>query len=122
MSMSGTASITHHNCGRFAYYERGRLRLAHGQEIDGERRYLFDECDGGFDVLFAESPPRLFHRVALTETGSVLTGEATHLFGEDRYDSRYRFDADGSFTIEHAVIGPRKRYKIETLYTRGCLA
>jgi hypothetical protein len=120
MSMSGAASITQYNRGRFAYHERGRLRLADGQEIDGERRYLFEECDGSFNVLFAESPPRLFHRVALTATGSSLTGAAAHRCGEDRYDSRYRFDADSSFTIEHAVIGPRKRYRITTRYTRGC--
>jgi|HubBroStandDraft_6_1064221.scaffolds.fasta_scaffold209496_2 hypothetical protein len=122
VSMSWTATIISHDSGRFAYHEHGRLRLADGQEIDGERRYLFEECDGGFNVLFAESPPRLFHRVALIPTGSSLTGEAAHLCGDDRYDSRYRFDADGSFTIEHAVMGPRKRYRIETLYTRRCLA
>jgi len=118
-SMSGTATIARQGTGGFAYHERGWLRLTDGQEIDAERRYLFEECDGGFSVFFAESPPRLFHRVVLDPIGSSLVGEGMHLCGDDRYDSRYRFDADGSFTIEHAVSGPRKRYTMETLYTRG---
>jgi hypothetical protein len=119
VSMSGTATIASLDDGRFSYHERGRLRLADGYEIDGERRYLFEESDGGFSVFFAESQPRLFHRIVLDRTGTGLVGEGTHLCGDDRYDSRYRFSADKSFTIEHAVSGPRKRYRIETLYTRG---
>jgi hypothetical protein len=121
-AMSGTAMIAVRSARQFEYHEKGQLRLADGREIEGERRYLFERCDGGFNVLFAERPPRLFHRVALIPTGSSLTGEAAHLCGEDRYESRFRFDVDDSFTIEHAVTGPRKRYRIKTLYTRRCLA
>jgi len=117
-SLSGSATIVRQDDGCFAYHERGRLRLTDGQKIDGERRYLFEACDGGFSVLFAESPPRLFHRIVLDRSGSSLLGRGMHLCGDDRYDSRYQFDADGSFTIEHAVSGPRKRYRIQTLYTR----
>jgi hypothetical protein len=117
-SMSGSATIVRQDDGCFAYHERGRLRLTDGQQIDAERRYVFEECDGGFDVLFAENPPRLFHRIVLDRSGSGLVGEGMHLCGNDRYDSRYRFEADGTFTIEHAVSGPRKRYTMETLYTR----
>jgi len=117
-SMSGTATIACQDAGRFTYHERGRLRLADGQEIDAERRYFFEGCDGGFRVLFAESPPRLFHRVVLDRSRSSLVGEGTYLCGEDRYDTHYRFDADDSFVIEHAVSGPRKHYRIETRYSR----
>jgi Family of unknown function (DUF6314) len=118
VSMSGTATIVSLDDGRFAYHERGWLRLPGGQEIDAERRHLFDERDDGFSVFFAESPPRLFHRVVLDRSGSSFVGEGSHLCSEDRYDSRYRFDGDNSFTIEHAVAGPRKRYKIQTRYSR----
>jgi len=121
-SMSGTATIAGCADRQFEYHERGQLRLADGREIEGERRYIFEECDGGFSVLFAENPPRLFHRIVLNRTGSSLIGGGMHICGEDRYDSRYEFRADGSFTIEHAVRGPRKRYAIETRYARRTLA
>jgi len=116
--MTGTAIIANLSGGQFQYHEQGHLHLADGQVIEAERRYLFEECRGGFTVLFAESPPRLFHRIVLNSAGSSLVGHAMHLCGEDRYDSRYEFRADGSFIVEHAVRGPRKRYAIVTNYSR----
>jgi hypothetical protein len=117
-SMNGTATIANRGDGRFDYHERGELRLPGGHTVDGERRYIFAECDGGFSVLFAETPPRLFHRVVLRSAGPHLIGRGKHLCGEDRYDSRYEFHSDGSFVVEHAVHGPRKRYAITTRYSR----
>jgi hypothetical protein len=116
--MIGTATIDDHEEGRFLYHEQGQLRLADGQLVDGERRYIFAEHDCGFDVLFAESPPRLFHRVVLIAAGSSLIGTGSHLCVEDRYDSRYEFRCDGSFVVQHVVRGPRKRYTISTHYAR----
>ena len=116
--MSGTATITNRGARQFEYREQSQLRLADGRKIEGERRYIFEECDGGFSVLFAENPPRLFHRVILKRIGSSLVGNGMHICGEDRYHSRYQFRADGPFTIEHAVRGPRKRYAINTNYSR----
>ena len=77
---------------------------------------------GGFVVLFAESPPRLFHRVALVKTAACWTGTAVHRCGDDRYDSRYEFHSEGSFAIRHAVAGPRKRYTIASCYSRVAIA
>jgi hypothetical protein len=117
-SMIGTASFADFGGGRVDYREQGPLRLPDGQVIDAERRYIFEEADDGFIVWFAETPPRLFHRVALAEDGTDLVGTASHLCGDDRYDSRYEFRADGSFSVRHMVVGPRKRYAIATLYSR----
>jgi hypothetical protein len=116
--MIGTATITARGDGRFDYQERGRLRLADGQTIEGERRYIFEECDDGFRVLFAETPSRLFHQIVLCRAGPSLVGSGVHVCGEDRYDSRYEFCLDGSFHIRHAVAGPRKAYTVETGYAR----
>jgi hypothetical protein len=116
--MTGTATITPHAAGQFDYRELGQLRLPDGRALDAERRYVFEEMDGGFAVFFAETPPRLFHRVVLGRAGAGLIGGATHLCGDDRYDSRYEFHADDTFTIEHRVSGPRKRYTSVTCYTR----
>jgi hypothetical protein len=118
-SMTGTATFVRGADGQFEYFERGRLRLPNGAIIDGERRYLFEAHEAGFSVLFAETPPRLFHRIALRRHGASLVGDALHLCGNDRYDSRYEFCPDGSFYVRHAVAGPRKAYAIETSYTRA---
>ncbi len=118
-SMIGTATIAGHDDRQWNYHEHGQLRLASGQMIEGERRYIFEQRCGGFSVLFAESPPRLFHRIVLHRMGSCLVGDGLHLCGDDRYDTRYEFRPDGSFVVAHAVHGPRKRYAITTRYTRS---
>src|ERR1700761_1156413 len=107
-SMTGAASFADLGGGRLDYREQGQLRLPDGQCVDAERRYVFEEHADGFSVWFAETPLRLFHRVALSQTGPNLTGNAIHLCGDDRYGSRYAFNADGSFVIAHDVSGPRK--------------
>jgi Family of unknown function (DUF6314) len=117
-SMTGIATFAERTDRGLDYCERGRLRLPSGQEIDAERRYVFAETPDGFAVFFAESPLRLFHRIALSRVGSDLVGEASHLCRDDHYDSRYEFRADGSFTVEHRVCGPRKRYVMLTRYAR----
>jgi hypothetical protein len=118
-AMIGAATIFGHRDGQWNYHEQGRLRLADGQMIEGERRYIFEESPCGFSVLFAESPPRLFHRIVLYRVGPSLVSDGLHLCGDDRYVSRYEFRPDGSFLIEHAVRGPRKRYVITTRYLRS---
>ena len=120
-SMAGTATFAACASGRLDYREQGRFRLPDGRTLHSERRYLFEETDDGFAVLFAETPPRLFHRITLERAGPSLAGAARHLCADDRYDSRYEFRLDGSFTIEHRVRGPRKHYTIRTRYRRNPL-
>jgi len=117
VSMIGTATIAPRGDGQSDYHECGRLILANGQVIEGERRYIFEGCSDGFAVLFAESPPRPFHRIGLSQIGASLVGSGVHLCGEDRYDSRYEFRADDTFVVAHEVRGPHKRYTIETHYS-----
>ncbi len=118
-SNTGIAVFTRQDERRLAYHEQGRFRLPTGQVIDAERRYIFEETDNGFAVLFAETPPRLFHRVSLERLGANVVGDGMHLCGDDHYDSRYEFRADGSFLIRHTVCGPRKNYVMESTYRRG---
>jgi hypothetical protein len=118
-SMVGTATFLGRIDGRFDYAERGRVTLADGRILDAERRYLFEQTGDGFAVWFAESLSRLFHRVALRRLGTSLAGGGAHACGDDRYDTRYEFRADGSFLVTHAVHGPRKCYVMETRYTRS---
>jgi hypothetical protein len=117
-SMIGTAMFTDRGDGCFAYAEHGELTLANGCRLAAERRYLFEEGIDGFTVWFPEAPPRLFHRIALRRAGQALIGGGLHLCGDDRYDSRYAFHADGWFSVRHAVAGRCKDYVIETRYER----
>ena len=117
-SMIGTATIARRCGGQFDYREQGGLTLPDGRTVEAERRYLFAPEDAGFTVLFAETPPRLFHRVALEKLGPNLVGIGVHLCADDCYESHYEFRADGAFTVEHRVRGPRKRYAISSRYSR----
>jgi len=119
-TMSGVARFTLLEAGgMLRYREEGRIRLADGKEFDGHREYIFERAPGGFEVHFAETPPRLFHAIAIVHDGDALAGSATHLCTPDTYDSSYRFLPDGSFTIRHVVQGPRKDYLSATVFTRG---
>lgn len=117
-SMTGTAVFAVGKDGWLTYRECGELRLTNGQAFQAERRYLFQPRSAGFAVFFAETPPRLFHDVILTETQGILWGEAPHLCADDRYMSRYEFKRDGTFSIRHVVHGPRKSYRSDTTYRR----
>jgi len=118
-SMTGTATIARCDSRAFDYREQGRLVLPGGQILDAARRYIFQNEDDGFSVLFAENPPRLFHRIVLGPAGASLAGTGHHLCGDDRYETHYEFRADNSFGVRHAVSGPRKRYVMVTDYTRA---
>ena len=115
--MTGTALFAPRD-GVLHYHEHVLCRAENGRVLDGERRYLFAAAEGGFRVLFAEDPPRLFHHITLHRGGDGLVGHGMHLCGEDRYDSRYEFRADGSFLVRHDVGGPRKNYAMTTRYSR----
>ncbi len=119
-TMSGVARFTAlETGGMLKYREEGRIRLPDGREFDGHREYVFERAPSGFVVHFAETPPRLFHAIAIVRDGDALAGSATHLCTPDTYDSSYRFLPDGSFTIRHVVRGPRKDYLSDTVFTRG---
>jgi hypothetical protein len=118
-TMQGNATFTPLDQDRLAYREQGRLRLPNGTELQAEREYIFERCDGGFEVFFKETPPRLFHVIALApRVGGGLGGAADHLCNLDTYRSSYTFLPDGGFVVRHVVSGPRKDYTMTTTYAR----
>jgi hypothetical protein len=79
------------NEGWLAYREQERLRLLSGTELEAEREYVFGRRDGGFDVLFKEQPPRLFHTISLSASSAgELSGSAEALY-ECRRSPREKF-------------------------------
>lgn len=115
---SGTARFTRQGTDKYAYRESAQVKLANGRELQASREYFYRRHAAGFDVWFAEEPPRLFHLVRLTRDANGLRANASHLCGLDHYRSRYAFLDDGSFVVEHRVEGPAKDYLIATLYRR----
>jgi hypothetical protein len=118
-SMKGVATFTPLGQDSLAYREEGHLKLVGGTELQAEREYIYRVRQNGFDVLFKESPPRLFHEISLVQRGSEYCGNANHLCGLDTYQSTYTFLAGGNFVIRHVVHGPRKDYTMTTTYSRG---
>jgi hypothetical protein len=118
-SMKGLATFASLDAENLAYREQGHLKLLNGIELEAEREYVFRERDRGFEVLFKENPPRLFHAIELAASdGGALSGSAGHLCNLDDYQSTYTFLADGRFAVRHVVSGPRKDYTMTTTYTR----
>ena len=118
-TMQGIATFTPLNEGSLAYREQGHLKLLDGTELQAEREYIFSNSNGGFEVLFKENPPRLFHEISLSASiGGELSGSAGHLCNLDNYQSTYTFLADGRFVVRHVVSGPRKDYTMTTTYMR----
>ena len=118
-SLQGQALFAPDRAGGLAYREAGTLRLAGGFTALAERRYRFRPRKDGFAVDFAETPPRLFHEVALEAVrDGRLRGRARHLCAEDLYLTSYAFLPDGRFVVRHRVRGPRKAYSLTTWYRR----
>jgi len=119
-TLEGTAVFAPDRTGGLIYREEGTLHLPGGFTAAAERRYLYRPRPEGLAVYFAETPPRLFHAVALTaERRGWLRGRARHLCADDLYVSGYAFLPDGRFVVRHRVRGPRKAYRMTTWYRRS---
>lgn len=116
--MTGTAVFRRLPDGLFDYREEARVQMENGKSHTGSQRYFYQRAAGGFSVHFAEEPMRLFHTVAIVPEGDRLVGTTSHLCIADTYDSRYAFNPDGSFEVEHTVKGPRKDYVSRTVFKR----
>jgi hypothetical protein len=119
-SMQGVATFTPIDDDNLAYREEGNFKLLDGTELQAEQEYIFRVRSDGFDVLFKESPPRLFLEISLAQDdGSKYLGCASHLCGRDTYQSTYTFLPNGDFVIRYVVGGPRKDYTMVTTYSRA---
>lgn len=116
--LRGVASFRRRPDGAYDYAEIGHLRLADGVVLQAYRRDIFEATDQGFRVRFGEPPHDLFHAVKLRPFGGAIWGDGFHRCGEDIYSTRYRFAPGGGFTIRHAAEGPRKAWRIVTVYLR----
>lgn len=102
------------------YQEAGTTTLDNGAQLRSFQSYQFRLVGNAIQVLFDETPPRLFHVLNIEPAGGHGLGAAHshHRCGADDYNSSYEFDADGVTRIVHRVFGPRKNYVSETSFKR----
>lgn len=83
----------------------------------GHRQYLYKFENDQVNVYFddGENKGDLFHKLSLDSDDSA-TGD--HLCKKDFYRCIYSFISEDSFSIQYTVVGPKKDYTIETVYSR----
>lgn len=91
-----------------AYHETGEMVLAEGARFMAERRYLWS---ADLSVWFEDG--RFFHNVP------PHGGPTAHWCDPDQYDGHYVFADWPAFRVTWRVRGPRKDYRMETLYRRA---
>ncbi|MDW4496700.1 DUF6314 family protein [Sulfitobacter sp. D35] len=89
----------------FTYVETGVLRIPGQKPMRAERQYLWKQ---DLSVWFSDG--RFFHKVP------VFGGETEHWCDPDRYAVRYAFDDWPVFSVDWTVTGPRKDYRMHSVY------
>ena len=108
----GAADLTPEGAG-LTYAERGQLVLGAGAPMTAERRYRWTQGEGGrIAVAFADG--RAFHSF----DPAAGAAEAAHWCDPDDYRVRYDFSAWPLWRAVWQVRGPRKDYRMESLYRR----
>ncbi|WP_339771486.1 DUF6314 family protein [uncultured Paraglaciecola sp.] len=94
------------------YHESGLVTAPDRKALQAERTYFWRQQAGGkIDVLFDDN--RYFH------TFSAAEPCAEHMCGDDHYVVNYVFDHWPSWESTWQVKGPRKDYKMISLYQRA---
>lgn len=100
----------HEGCG-LIYRETGQLTLGNGPAFAAERGYLWRSVGGVIAVDFADGRP--FHQ--FDPSGDPA---AQHVCIADDYRVRYDFARWPVWLAEWNVLGPRKDYRMRSLYRR----
>ena len=106
----GEAVIAPHN-GVLRYAENGILKQADTTN-EAYRNYIYD-VDG--DTLRISHPDGAQFIVLSFENGQA---RASHQCGQDRYDAFFRFESDGRLTMVYDVRGPRKAFRVVSVFKR----
>lgn len=96
------------------YDEKGTLQIAGAAPMQAERRYLWRASGERIAVFFADGRP--FHSFGLTDTNADTT--AAHWCDPDDYRVRYDFTGWPVWRADWRVKGPRKDYRMTSLYRR----
>lgn len=113
IAAAGRASFAPDGAGGLIHDEALSLTIPGHGVVAATRRYLWRPGAGGIRVWFADG--RAFHRIAL---GGADAGDE-HFCPPDRYCGHYDFSAWPEWRAVWTVCGPRKDYRMRTVYSRA---
>lgn len=89
------------------YRETGLMRIGAAPPLEARQHYRWDV---GLNVFFPDG--RLFHSVP------PMGGQVQHFCDPDTYAGAYDFSDWPAFSVTWKVSGPRKSYRMASLYRR----
>ena len=110
--LEGRTVFTRDEGGGLIYEEQGELRYGEMDGIEATRRYLWRQSNGGIGVFFADGSE--FHTIL----GDRLMPDATHHCPPDLYHVSYDFTRWPDWSSVWKVVGPRKNYRMVSVYRR----
>jgi len=117
--LEGSARFTLQSSNQFLLEETGKLTLPDGASVQAHRNWIWQfEAENKLNVFYAENPPRLYHALFLKQENSRWIATARHECAPDIYDGMYIF-RENFFEIRQTILGPKKDFKIESLYERA---
>jgi len=103
----------------YHYAEQGGLTDAEGQRFDAKQSYRYRLSEGQLQVLKREASDWIvMHDLDFRNDDGIATASHRHLCGQDDYATVYRVDLSGNLEVDYRVSGPKKDYRIHSLYTR----
>lgn len=80
-----------------------------------EYKYIFE--NNGITKYFTDENNRLFYRLDFINKENIKI-MGSHLCGNDQYNATYIFLNPDSFSLTYEVLGPKKNFNINTVFTR----
>lgn len=111
--LQGRASVVQDGGGLWRYREEGLLRYGDAAPVQAVRVYLWRQQGALIAVAFDDGRP--FHAF----DPNAAAPRAQHDCAPDLYDVRYDFGAWPAWRAVWQVQGPRKDYRMESVYRRG---
>ena len=104
----------------FRYTEQGELTDREGQQFDAKQSYRYRLVMGQLQVLKREGLEWIvMHELEFSRKANVASASHVHLCGQDHYATVYQVDFSGTWKLSYAVSGPKKDYRICSVYSRS---
>lgn len=104
----------------YQYAEQGELTDGAGQRFNAKQHYCYRLAGESIEVLkFEESIWVLMHNLVFALEDGSATARHLHRCGQDDYNTEYHINFTGSWEIAYVVNGPKKDYRIHSVYTRS---
>lgn len=103
----------------YQYTEQGELTDSEGKTFDAKQSYRYRLEDRTLQVLKREASDWIvMHELEFDLKDGIATAQHVHLCGEDHYATVYRVDFSGTFEITYSVSGPKKDYRIRSVFSQ----